>query len=57
MSHRHMPREQKFDMMRLRSNNPAIKIARDFGCSDRTVRRVNQLAVETGGPAVWKVLD
>jgi transposase-like protein len=53
MSYRHMPREQKFDMMRLRSNNPAIKIARDFGCSERTVRRVNQLAVETG----MKVLD
>jgi transposase-like protein len=48
MSRRHIPREQKLDMVRLRANNPAVKIARDFGCSERTVRRVNHLAHSIG---------
>jgi hypothetical protein len=43
MPRRHIPREQKLDLVRLRANNPAVRVAHNLGCTDRTVRRVNHL--------------
>jgi hypothetical protein len=35
--------EQRLDIVPVRASNPTIKIARNFGCSNRTVRRVAAL--------------
>jgi hypothetical protein len=48
MSRRHIPCKQKLYMVPLQSNNPVIKTARDFRCSDRTIRRVNHLGRSIG---------
>jgi hypothetical protein len=48
MSLRHIPREQKLDLVCLRASNPVIKDAHHLGCTDCTVRAMHYLASMIG---------